>query len=133
MQGLSYVHSQNIIHCDIKTKNIFITKELTGLTKKKKIYFFTISIGVIGDFDVSQNDKTRITTIASKTQASVAGHTWDCMCFISFKIQLKFKFFYFVCYLNLNLNFFLIRYGSGNDDRQCNNAVGYVFIRFGYV
>ena len=50
MKGLAYVHEKGIIHCDIKPANIFVTREGTG---------------VIGDFDVSRDEKTRATAAAA--------------------------------------------------------------------
>ena len=53
------------MHCDVKPANIFVTRDGTG---------------VLGDFDVSQDDNTRATmaTAAAATKA-VVGATWDYM------------------------------------------------------
>ena len=61
--GLAYVHSQGIIHCDVKTKNIFVTEQMTG---------------VLGDFDVSHDVSTRATLASAATKLSITGATWDC-------------------------------------------------------
>ena len=64
LQGLAYVHSSGIIHCDIKPANIFLT---TGGT------------AVLGDFDVSCDNATRATMATNATKAAVSGKTFDYM------------------------------------------------------
>ena len=63
-QGLTYVHGHNIVHCDVKPANIFVTRDGTG---------------VLGDFDVSQDDNTRATMASAAATKVVVGATWDYM------------------------------------------------------
>ena len=63
-QGSTYVHGHNIVHCDVKPANIFVTRDGTG---------------VLGDFDVSQDDNTRATMATLAATKAVVGATWDYM------------------------------------------------------
>lgn len=62
LDGLAYVHRQNIVHCDVKPANIFIDER---------------GCGVLGDFDVSRDTATRATM--AFTAANIAGGTFDYM------------------------------------------------------
>jgi serine/threonine-protein kinase len=69
--GLEYIHSQHVIHCDIKPDNIWLKSDSQD------------SDIVIGDFDVSQDTTTRaayFTQLATKATASgMVGFTVDYM------------------------------------------------------
>ena len=60
LQALAYVHSQRIVHCDVKPANIFIQDD---------------GAGVLGDFDVAKDNVTRSHSATATTQAQLAAGT----------------------------------------------------------